>query len=120
MSEHQKLSTLMRIGAAKYPQGYGEYAQYDDDDNICSVCAMGAALVAANHDAMKNADPGSFDAWSDAFEALEALTGLFLVDEKFSRTHVRPLTIDEVIIDMNDSGKFTITEIADWLDSIGY
>lgn len=109
MSEHQKLSALMRQGAALHPQGYGAYRERIGD-KLCT-CAIGATLEAA----------GSWE-YDGPFTVLYRALGHGIAGEFVHASYDDEKGIDlfGIIINLNDDAKWTREEIADWLESIGY
>jgi hypothetical protein len=104
-----KLSTLIREGAAKRPQVFYQLIAPVGDGNY-GTCALGAALDAVGYE-MFGEDPTS--------EELVTHIGLELVAVA-SPAHPgleRPLI--DVIINLNDHERWSREQIADWLESIG-
>ena len=108
MTEITKLSEAIREGAKKRPMGLEDY--FVEFEGLLS-CALGAA-----YEAIRGQPGEDHDEVSDCLET--AWPWIFQRGWHISRTGIA-YTLVHVIALMNDSGKFTREEIADWLESIG-
>lgn len=99
-----KLSEAIRAGAKLRPMATGVYFDYVDEGTTLS-CALGAAYEAVMG-----------KAWGTAKEIGQAIRGEYpCLKEHWDGGNL----LYGIIADMNDSGKFTREEIADWLESCG-
>ena len=106
-----KLSEAIRIGAAKRPQGKGNYFPLSKEHVVCS-CVLGAALEGA----MGRLRVQSLIA-KELYEIFPILS---------ETTSLQTQTIDvsgtlfEVCATLNDTFNWTREQIADWLESEGF
>lgn len=118
MEQQLKLSEAIRKGAKLRPMGKGAYFKWDRDEGYCS-CALGAAYESTTSRFLRSLlyEPS-------AKAEARILRNLESTCPDLPRTYcISPLgtsiSLHNVIAIMNDSGKFTREEIADWLESAG-
>lgn len=118
-----KLSTLIREGAKKRPQAFGNYLEMTNDLNpegvpyAYSTCAIGAAYEALTGELP---DYAEFDrdlnertlktvnAWSACIPYPEG------TDPKGGED-----SVNDVVVNLNDDYRWTRERIADYLESVG-
>lgn len=132
MEQRLKLSEAIRKGAKLRPMAIGDFfgkSLHGDSYHYYS-CALGAAyetiyglegvssicdecgVYALTLKTLRIIDGRLLEAWP----ILQQTWRFTPPDDEGTE---RPITLQEVIQDTNDSGKFTREEIADWLESIG-
>lgn len=119
MEREIKLSEAIREGAKLRPMGTEAYFSFDyDSGKVCS-CVLGAALEGALEGQIKDAE--DIDGMNISHSLIEhwPVLGELWSPFKGSTFVYAGYSLLNVIAEMNDSGKFTREEIADWLESIG-
>lgn len=120
-----KLSEAIRAGAKLRAMGYYHYFR-EGCFEIESSCSLGAAYEAVygtkrlsfdgdgtlGIEELQKIDFGLYSSWP----TLAYVWGKARPDQDGL---IESLTLHDIIQFMNDSGKFTREEIADWLESIG-
>lgn len=124
-----KLSEAIRQGAKLRPMATGDFFVKEEWSEDVSSCALGAAYEAIHRLEGVAFDDDDYDLM---LKSLRTIEGRLFEDwpilnqvwcearsEWIAEGNDAPITLQEVIQDMNDFGKFTREEIADWLESIG-
>lgn len=115
-----KVSEAIRKGAEQVPgRCTGQFFDYDEDDNLIAVCALGAAYIGAGGEVRRKL----YNAW-EATEALlpELRNQVFIKDQPQQRLdhgHYRR-TLEELIYQLNDTDGWTLPKIADYVEGLGY
>ncbi len=117
-----KLSVAIRKGIElDGEQCYHNYAEFDKDGKVIRCCALGAAAIGLK--GLGHFEPCHEQAFSSA---LLPLLGNSIpksdVPKEFldhRGTKRDSFVVDDVVVTLNDSLKWTRERIADWLESIG-
>ena len=129
-----KLSQAIRIGAARRPQGFGEYFSYSTSgDALTSSCALGAALDGLGHadctaaeavavlaeftELWEQVDPAVLDRFTEKHGGGSREVASQGVGHPNDFTVRSSLTLNEQIELWNDDLRLSREEIADLIES---
>lgn len=109
-----KLSEAIRLGAMLRPQGFGCTAFVRSDES----CALGAALEAVGKRSVEYDGEKAFMVVKDEWPILE--TFVETPTAAFRQVRLRPKQIQftDAVWRLNDIGKLTREQIADWVESV--